>query len=48
MKIPFVDLKTQYNNLKPEIDRAIFKVIENSAFIGGKVVKDFEDAFAEL
>lgn len=48
MKIPFVDLKTQYQNLKPEMDKAIFEVIENSAFIGGKTVKDFEDAFAEL
>ena len=48
MKVPFVDLKTQYHNLKPEMDKAIFEVIENSAFIGGKTVKDFEDAFAEL
>ena len=48
MKVPFVDLKTQYANLKPEIDKAIFDVIENSLFIGGEVVKDFEDAFANL
>lgn len=48
MKVPFVDLKIQYQNLKPEIDKAIFEVIENTAFIGGKTVKDFEDAFAEL
>lgn len=48
MKVPFVDLKTQYQNLKPEIDKAIFEVIENTAFIGGRTVKDFEDAFAEL
>ena len=48
MKVPFVDLKTQYQNLKTEMDKAIFEVIENSAFIGGKTVKDFEDAFAEL
>lgn len=48
MKIPFVDLKTQYQNLKPEMDKAVFEVIENSAFIGGKTVKAFEDSFAEL
>ena len=48
MKVPFVDLKTQYHNLKPEMDKAIFEVIENTAFIGGKTVKNFEDAFAEL
>lgn len=48
MKIPFVDLKTQYLDFKEEMDQAIFEVIENTAFIGGKIVKDFEDAFAEL
>jgi dTDP-4-amino-4,6-dideoxygalactose transaminase len=48
MKVPFVDLKTQYYNLKPEMDRAIFEVLENSAFVGGKTVMDFEEAFAQL
>ena len=48
MKVPFVDLKTQYYNLKPEMDKAIFEVLENSTFVGGNIVKDFEDAFAKL
>jgi len=48
MKIPFVDLKTQYINLKPDIDEAIFSVIENTAFIGGKIVSEFEKDFAKL
>lgn len=48
MKVPFVDLKTQYIRLKPEMDKAIFDVIENTAFIGGQIVKSFEEAFAEL
>lgn len=48
MNIPFVDLKAQYHNLKPEMDSAIQNVLENTAFIGGKIVKDFEDSFAEL
>jgi len=48
MTIPFVDLKAQYNNIKPEIDAAIAQVIEESAFIGGKYVKAFEQQFAEL
>lgn len=45
MQIPFVNLKAQYQSIKPEIDAAIAGVIENTAFIGGKYVKDFETAF---
>lgn len=48
MQVPFVDLKAQYNSIKPEMDAAISDVITNTAFIGGKVVKDFEQKFAEL
>lgn len=44
--IPFVDLKKQYHSIKSEIDEAISSVIHNSAFIGGEVVKKFEEAFA--
>lgn len=45
MNIPFVDLKAQYRSIKAEIDSAITGVIENTAFVGGRYVKDFEDAF---
>ena len=48
MKIPFVDLKSQYKNIKAEIDTAISEVIEHTAFIGGEPVKSFEEAFQEL
>lgn len=48
MNIPFVDLKTQYNNIKPAIDKAIADVISDTAFIGGKFVKQFEQSFASL
>jgi len=44
--IPFVDLKMQYVSIKPEIDRAVFAVLESSAFILGKYVEDFEKEFA--
>ena len=47
MTIPFVDLKTQYRNLKSSIDHAIKEVIEECAFIGGKYVKEFEDKFSK-
>ncbi len=45
-KIPLVDLKAQYASIKPEIDAAIQRVVDNTAFIGGKEVSDFEAAFA--
>ena len=44
--IPFVDLKAQYQSIKPEIDAAIAAVISETAFVGGPHVKAFEDAFA--
>ncbi len=46
MAIPLVDLKAQYQSIKPEIDQAIQEVIDATAFIGGKHVSDFEEAFA--
>ncbi len=48
MNVPFVDLKSQYQQIKPEIDKAISTVIENTNFIGGDVVKKFERAFEKL
>lgn len=46
MTVPFLDLKLQYQSIKPEIDAAIQQVIDNSAFILGKAVSDFEKGFA--
>jgi dTDP-4-amino-4,6-dideoxygalactose transaminase len=48
MKVPFVDLKLQYKSIQQEIDDAIKSVIEDTAFIGGKYVKKFEEEFAQL
>jgi len=45
-KIPLVDLKAQYNTIKPEIDAAIARIVANTSFILGKEVSDFEAAFA--
>jgi len=44
--VPFVDLKAQYARIKPEMDAALQDVIANTAFIGGKKLKEFEAAFA--
>lgn len=46
MSIPFVDLNTQYLSIKGEIDLAIEWVLKETAFIGGRFVKEFEEAFA--
>ena len=44
--IKFLDLSAQYQSIKSEIDCAIQSVIENSAFIGGEYVAQFEDNFS--
>ena len=48
MYVPFVDLKIQYQSIKPEIDKAIAEILENASFIMGKSVKEFESNFAKL
>lgn len=51
MKIPFVDLKSQYLSIKDEIDNAINSVINDCAFIGNsgnKYVKSFESNYASF
>jgi dTDP-4-amino-4,6-dideoxygalactose transaminase len=45
-QIPFVDLKAQYLSIKDEMDAAIAAVLNESAFIGGPHMKNFEEAFA--
>lgn len=46
MKVPFNDLAKQYNSIRSEIDEAIRNVIADSAFVGGRYTKEFEDSFA--
>ena len=41
-KIQMVDLKSQYEKIKTEVDAAILNVIENTAFINGPEVKAFQ------
>jgi len=45
--IPLVDLRAQYRQLKPEIDMAIAKVLEECTFILGPAVDEFEKRFAD-
>jgi dTDP-4-amino-4,6-dideoxygalactose transaminase len=48
MNVPFVDLKTQYERIRDEIDPAIQEVLESAWFVGGPRLKAFEDAFARF
>jgi UDP-2-acetamido-2-deoxy-ribo-hexuluronate aminotransferase len=41
-KIQMVDLKSQYEKIKPEVDAAIQNVLTNTAFINGPEVKAFQ------
>ena len=41
-KIQMVDLKSQYEKIKPEIDKAIISVVESSQYINGPEVKSFQ------
>lgn len=46
MRVPFVDLKAQYQSLKSEFDAAILDVVGNTAFVAGRYASAFELEFA--
>ena len=46
IKVPYLDLKAQYRTIKPEIDAAIFRVLESCQFVLGAEVAAFEKDFA--
>lgn len=46
MKVPFLDLKSQYEAIQNEITKAINDVIGKTAFAGGPFVQKFEEEFA--
>ena len=47
MKVPFIDLRLQYQALKPEMGPAMEGVLERAAFILGEDVRTFERRFGE-
>lgn len=47
MSVPFVDLKSQYLSIKPEVDAAIQHILDNTQFVLGAEVAAFEKEFAE-
>ncbi|KRR18673.1 DegT/DnrJ/EryC1/StrS family aminotransferase [Bradyrhizobium retamae] len=44
--IPFLDLKAQYHQIKPEVDAAILRAVERTQFVLGPEVTAFEKRFA--
>ncbi|MGY3614430.1 dTDP-4-amino-4,6-dideoxygalactose transaminase [Bradyrhizobium sp. USDA 10063] len=44
--IPFLDLKAQYRQIKPEVDAAVARAIESTQFVLGPEVTAFEKQFA--
>lgn len=47
VKVPYLDLKAQYQSIKPEIDAAISRVLESCQFVLGAEVAGFEQDFAK-
>src|SRR5205814_395595 len=45
--IPFLDLRAQYRQIKPEVDAALARVIDGGQFVLGPEVAAFEERFAE-
>ena len=48
MKVPFLDLKIQYESIKDEINDVILQVLDSCAFAGGPFVNEFEKNFAKF
>ena len=48
MKVPFIDLTVQYENIKPAIDKAIQLVLQEGTYVGGEQVKKFERNFSKF
>lgn len=47
MKIPFLDLKSAYQELKEELDKAYQRVMQSGWYILGEEVEAFENEFAD-
>ena len=47
MKVPFVDLRAQYQSLREEMDPAILGILERGEYVQGPTVAAFEKAFAQ-
>jgi len=48
VKVPFLDLKAQYESIREEISVALQNVLDRTAFAGGPFVTEFEKNFASF
>lgn len=48
MRVPFLDLTAQYNEVKPEIDAAVAEIFANSAYVLGKWNRKLEEEIAAM
>lgn len=48
MKVPFIDLKVQYQTIKQEISEAINNVLDNAHYILGPAVAEFENSWSSF
>ena len=46
MKVPFIDLRVQYDSIRDEIAAALQEVLDNTAFVRGPAVVKFEKEYA--
>ena len=47
MKVPFLDLKRQYEGIREQVEPKVCEVLASCAYIGGKYVQEFEKNIAE-
>lgn len=46
MRVPFVDTKSQYEDLKSELDSVVLEILSSGAYVVGKHNRAFEEAMA--
>ena len=47
LSVPLVDLKSQYQTIKADVEAAFARILENTSFVMGREVAAFEKTFAE-
>lgn len=48
MKVPFLNLRVQYDGIREEVNAAIQQVLDSTAFAGGPAVAAFEEDYARF
>src|SRR6266478_3386858 len=48
MAVPFMDLKTEHQKHRDDLRKAWDALLDNSAFVGGTHVEEFEKEFADF